>query len=298
MRVSTIKMFLRDAVNSLKRNATLSIASIATVMATLFILGVFLLTIMNVNVAINGVESQLQVKVFLKDDVTSDQQQKIFDKLNEQEGKATISFESKAQAFENLKKQLGSKNKDLLAGMESGNNLPNSYIVKAKSADDIPKISASIKDMAGIDQINDGSSAAQKISIITKAIQWVGIVLFTILIGVSLFLIGNTIRLAVYSRRREIGIMKYIGATDWFIRWPFIFEGMLIGLLGAVLSVLILYYLYAFVYGKLTSSSVTMLMNFLQPGYVMTSISWEFILLGMFIGALGSILAIRKFLVV
>lgn len=298
MRISTIKLFLKDALNSLKRNATLSIASVATVMATLFILGVFLLTVLNVKIAISGVEAQLQIKVFLNDNIKIDQQQKIYEKINEQSGVASITFESKAQALENLKKQLGSKNKDLLAGMESGNNLPNSYIVKAKTADDIPKISNNIKNMAGIDQINDGSSAAKKVSIITKAIQWVGIILFAILIGVSLFLIANTIRLAVYSRRREIGIMKYIGATDWFIRWPFIFEGMIIGLLGAIFSVIILYYLYSFVYSWMSSSTVTMLMNFLSPSYALTSISWMFILLGMFIGALGSILAIRKFLVV
>lgn len=298
MRISTIKLFLKDALKSLKRNTTLSIASIATVMATLFILGAFLLTVINVKVGINGVESQLQVKVFLKDDIKIDQQQKIYDKLNELSGKTSITFESKAQALQNLKKQLGDKNKDLLDGMESSNNLPNSYIVKAKTADDIPKISASVKGMPGIDQINDGSDAAKKLSVIVKTIQWVGIVLFSILIGVSLFLIANTIRLAVYARRREIGIMKYIGATDWFIRWPFVFEGMIIGLFGAVASVIVLYYLYTFAYSKVKVSTLTMMMNFLPPSYVLTSISWEFIVLGMIIGALGSIFAIRKFLVV
>lgn len=298
MRISTLKLFLKDSLKSLKRNATLSFASVATVMATLFILGAFLLTIINVKVGINGVEAQLQVKVFLKDDIKIEQQQKIYDTIKAQAGVTSITFETKAQAFQNLKKQLGDKNKDILAGMETSNNLPNSYIVNAKTADEIPKIADSIKKLPGIDQVNDGSEVANKISVITNTIQWVGIILFTILIGVSLFLIGNTIRLAVYSRRREIGIMKYIGATDWFIRWPFVFEGMIIGLLGAVFSVILLYYLYSFVYNKITSYSTTMFMNFITPSYVIASISWEFILLGMFIGGLGSIIAIRKFLVV
>lgn len=298
MRISTLKLFLKDSLKSLQRNATLSFASIATVMATLFILGAFLITIMNVKVGISGVESQLQVKVFLKDNITIDQQQKVYDTLKAQDGVSSITFETKAQAFQNLKKQLGDKNKDILAGMETSNTLPNSYIAFAKTADQIPKISASIKNLQGIDQINDGSDVAKKISVITNTIQWVGIILFTILIGVSLFLIGNTIRLAVYSRRREIGIMKYIGATDWFIRWPFVFEGMIIGLLGAVASVILLYYLYVFVYAKITSNSLTMFMNFLSPAYVLTNISWEFIIIGMIIGAAGSIISIRKFLVV
>lgn len=298
MRISTLKLFIKDAMKSLRRNATLSIASIATVMATLFILGAFLLTVINVRVGLSGVESQLQIKVFLKEDIKVEQQQKIYNTLNQQNGKTSITFESKAQALQNLKRQLGDKNKELLSGMENGNNLPNSYIIKAKTAEDIPKISNSIKGMEGIDQINDGSTAAKKLSIITRTIQWIGIILFSILIGVSLFLIANTIRLAVYSRRREIGIMKYIGATDWFIRWPFVFEGMIIGVFGAIISVVVLYYLYVFVYNKITTSSMTMFMNFLSPSYVLTNISWEFTIIGMIIGAIGSIVAIRKFLVV
>jgi cell division transport system permease protein len=148
--------------------------------------------------------------------------------------------------------------------------------------------------MPGIETIKDAKEVVDKIIAITNAIRWVGIVIFAILIGVSLFLIGNTIKLTVYARRREIGIMKYIGATDWFIRWPFVLEGMFIGILGALFATLILYYGYRYIFVKMSSQIV--MMQLINPAYVYNVIFGEFILGGIFIGVLGSIMAIRKFL--
>ncbi len=115
-----------------------------------------------------------------------------------------------------------------------------------------------------------------------------------ILIGVSLFLIGNTIKITVYSRKREIGIMKYIGATDWFIRWPFVFEGIIIGILGAIIAIVLLYYGYKAAYAK--ASVGLIFVSLLNPSVVLSSVLWIFVLVGIVIGAIGSILSIRKFL--
>lgn len=301
MRISTIKLFIMDALKSIRRNATISLASAATVMATLFILGAFAMLLLNVKVAITDVESQIEVQVILKDDIKIDQQQAAYNKISKLDGVTSITFKSKKQALEDLKQQLGDKNKGLVAGMENDNPLPNSYIVKVKQPDYVSTVVSAVqpngKYMDGIEQAKDGRDIVNRISAITRTVQWVGAALFIILIGVSLFLIGNTIRLAVYSRRREINIMKYIGATDWFIRWPFIIEGMVIGLFGAIISILLLYYVYGLAYSKVTSS-VSMMMRFISPIYILTNISWAFILIGIFIGAIGSIIAIRKFLIV
>ena len=301
MRISTIKLFVIDALKSIRRNATISFASAATVMATLFILGAFAMVLLNIKIGITNVESQVEVQIILKDDIKIDQQQSVYDKINKLNGVTSVSFQSKKQALENLKSQLGDKNKGLVAGMENDNPLPNSYIVKVQRPEYVSEVVSAVqpngKYMDGIDQAKDGRDLVNKITAITKTVQWVGAALFIILIGVSLFLIGNTIRLAVYSRRREITIMKYIGATDWFIRWPFIIEGMIIGLVGAVMSILLLYYLYGLAYSKATSS-ISIMIKLLSPIYVFTNISWIFVLLGIFIGAIGSIIAIRKFLVV
>lgn len=297
MKPSTIKLFIVDALKSLKRNKTISIASIATVMATLFVLGAFVMILLNVKVGITDVESQVEAQVFLNDDIKIDDQKNILDKLNKTPEIVSISFQTKSQALDQWKKELGSKNKELLSGMEENNPLPNAYIVKVKSPEDITKVESAMKGAKGIYEISDGRDIVNKISAVTKTIQWVGIILFLILIGVSLFLISNTIKLTVYARRREIGIMKYIGATDWFIRWPFIIEGMVIGLFGAIVADIAIYYAYVFIYGKATSF-VSMMINLVSPMYFITNLSWAFILGGIFIGALGSILSIRKFLIV
>ncbi|SMC23304.1 cell division protein FtsX [Clostridium acidisoli DSM 12555] len=297
MKPSTIKLFIVDALKSLRRNKTISIASIATVMATLFVLGAFVMILLNVKVGITDVESQVEAQVFLNDDIKIDDQKSILDKLNKTPEIVSISFQTKSQALDQWKKELGSKNKELLSGMEENNPLPNAYIVKVKNPEDITKVESAMKGAKGIYEISDGRDIVNKISAVTKTIQWVGIILFLILIGVSLFLISNTIKLTVYARRREIGIMKYIGATDWFIRWPFIIEGMVIGLFGAIVADIAIYYAYVFIYGRATSF-VSMMINLVSPMYFVTNLSWAFILGGIFIGALGSILSIRKFLIV
>jgi cell division transport system permease protein len=286
-----------DALKSLRRNKTISIASIATVMATLFVLGAFVMILLNVKVGITDVESQVEAQVFLNDDIKIDDQKSILDKLNKTPEIVSISFQTKSQALDQWKKELGSKNKELLSGMEENNPLPNAYIVKVKNPEDITKVESAMKGAKGIYEISDGRDIVNKISAVTKTIQWVGVILFLILIGVSLFLISNTIKLTVYARRKEIGIMKYIGATDWFIRWPFIIEGMVIGLFGAIVADIAIYYAYVFIYGRATSF-VSMMINLVSPMYFVTNLSWAFILGGIFIGALGSILSIRKFLIV
>lgn len=297
MKFSTIQLFITDALKSLRRNKTISIASVATVMATLFVLGAFVMILLNVKVGITDVESQVEAKVFLNDNISIDDQKNVLGKLNDIPEVINISFQTKQEALNQWKVQLGSKNKELLSGMEQNNPLPNSYIVKVKSPEDITKVESSLKGVSGIYEISDGRDIVSKISAVTKTVKWVGGVLLVILVGVSLFLISNTIKLTVYARRKEIGIMKYIGATDWFIRWPFIIEGMVIGFFGAVVADIVIYNVYALAYNK-AGSFVSTMMTLVDPMYFVTNLSWAFIIGGIFIGALGSILSIRKFLIV
>lgn len=296
MRISTGKFFVIDALKSFKRNKTVSIASAATVAATLFIFGVFVLTLLNVNKGILEVESKVEAKVILKDNITMTQQRDLEKKIKEVDGVVDVSYESKAQAMEKFKNQLGEQNKSLVEGLDKDNPMPNSYIIKVEKPEIISNIVNHIKGSEGIESIKDAREVVEKLMSITKTLKWVGSVIFIILIGVSLFLIGNTIKLTVYSRRREIGIMKYIGATDWFIRWPFIIEGIIIGIIGAMFADAILYYAYRVAYVK--ASSGLIIMQLVEPQYVLTYILGMFIITGAVIGSLGSILSIRKFLAV
>jgi len=296
MKISTLKYFLKDAMNSLKKNITVSTASIATVAATLFILGIFMLTILNVNQGIVNVESKVEVKIFLKDDITTAQKTELEKSIKAIAGVTDLTFESKDQALANFKEQLGNQNQSLVEGLEKDNPMPSSYIVKVNDPSIITSIVETVKGKAYILNIKDGREIVDKIMSITNTIKWVGSAIFIILIGVSLFLIGNTIKIIVYSRRREIGIMKYIGATDWFIRWPFIIEGVVLGIIGALIADGILYYAYKVVFAKVTTG--LLMMQLVPVSYVYTYILGLFMLAGILIGAIGSSISIRKFLAV
>jgi len=296
MKINTLKHFVGDASKNLRRNRTISTASMATVAATLFILGLFMLTILNIQQMMKEVESKVEVKVVLKNDIKVDEQKALEKAIKDTEGVVDVSYESKGQALDNLKKQLGDQNKTLVEGLDQENPLPNSYIIKMDKPERVTTVVDNIKSMSGIETIKDARDVVDKIISITNAIKWVGIVIFLILIGVSLFLIGNTIKLTVYARRREIGIMKYIGATDWFIRWPFILEGAFIGIIGALIAGVLLYYGYRFLYLKMNAG--IMMVQLISPAYVMNTMLIEFIVGGILIGIIGSILAIRKFLAV
>jgi len=296
MKINTVKYFLSDSIKSIRRNVTVSTASMATVAATLFILGIFLLTILNVNQGILNVESKVEVKIYLNDKITDTQQKDIEMKIRSVDGVVRNDYETKAQALENFRKQLGEQSKSLTEGLEKDNPMPNSFIVKVDKPDTVTSVVKAVTGMPGIDSIKDGREIVDKILSITKTIKWVGGSIFIILIGVSLFLIGNTIKITVYSRRREIGIMKYIGATDWFIRWPFIMEGIMIGALGGIIADVVLFYVYKLAYIKITNG--LMMMQLVSPIFVSTYMLALFLGFGILIGVVGSIIALRKFLAV
>jgi Cell division protein len=148
--------------------------------------------------------------------------------------------------------------------------------------------------MPGIESISNDQEFTNKIISISKNVKWIGIALFILMASVSIFLISNTIKLTIYSRRKEIGIMKFVGATDWFIRWPLIIEGAVIGLIGAISSNILVYYIYKIVFMKMNEN--LLLINLLSPSYITQTLLWQFILIGILIGGLGSSWSLIKFL--
>ena len=296
MKLSSVKYFIVDAFKSIKRNKTISLASMATVLMTLLIFGVFLLAALNVGKGVQDIESKVEIKVFLKDDITMMDQRDVQIKLKEQTGVKDVNYESKEEALEKFKDQLN-EYKDLLNGYNSDTNpLPASFLVTLEKPQYAKDVANSVSSMTGVENIGNDQDVINKISSFTKAVRWVGVVLFVILVAVSLFLIINTIKLTVFSRRREIGIMKFVGATDWFIRWPFIIEGVIIGLVGAIISNVVLFFSYKALFSLLSKQLITV--SLVSPYYVLSTMSWEFVLGGILIGAFGSIIALRKFLVV
>lgn len=294
MKFNTIKYFFIDAFKSLKRNRTLSIAAMITVLITFFIFGTFILLGLNFNKAVEDVASKLEIKVYLDNDIKLIDQREIELKLNEQEGVKEVIYESKEEAFANLQEML-KDNQGLLEGYDlSENPLPSSYIVKLDAPEYASQIVDAVQGMSGVEDISNQQDMIDTISTFVNGVRITGMVLFVVFIGVSIFLITNTTKITVYSRRREVGIMKYVGATDWFIRWPFIIEGMIIGFIGSLISSILLFMLYRGVYGYIVSNMF--LVSLVSPGFVLSTLTWVFLLGGIIIGALGSIVALRKFL--
>lgn len=296
MKINTINYFIVDALKSIKRNITVSFAAMLTVLVTFFVLGTFTLVGLNFNKTIEDVADKIEIKVYLQDDIKLVNQREVEIKLAEQEGVKAVTYESKDEAFTKLKKDLEG-NSGMLEGYSLENNpLASSYIVTLEDASYADDVSKAVEDMTGVESITNQQELIEKISNVVDFVQILGVVLFFVFIGVSIFLIMNTIKLAVYSRRREVGIMKFVGATDWFIRWPFVIEGMIIGAVGSLLATAILYFIYRGVFGFIASN--LLIANLVPVSFVLTTLLGGFLLGGKVVGAIGSIAALRKFLVV
>lgn len=294
MKFNTLKYFFIDAFKSLKRNRTLSIAAMITVLITFFIFGTFILLGLNFNKAIEDVASKVEIKVNLDNDIKLIDQREIEMKLNEQEGVKEVAYESKEEAFVNLKEML-KDNQGLLEGYDLKDNpLPSSFIVKLKEPETATQIAETVKNMPGVEDISNQQEMIDTISSFVNGVRIAGVILFAVFIGVSIFLITNTIKITVYSRRKEVGIMKYVGATDWFIRWPFIIEGIIIGVIGSLVASILLYSFYRWMFGYIVSNMF--LVSLVSPSFVLGTLTWIFLLGGTIVGALGSIVALRKFL--
>lgn len=295
MKINTFKYYIIDAFKSLNRNKTISLASVITVTATLFLMGVFILLSQNIQIGMKNVESQLQIQVFLKDGISITDQENINQKLSSIPGVGDVEYEDKSEALDKFNKEVSENDNSLLSNYDSSNNpLPNSYIVKLEKPEVSEQVISSIENMPGIESINNDQKFTNKIISISNSLKWISIVLFILMIATSIFLISNTIKLTIFSRRKEIGIMKYVGATDWFIRWPFVIEGAVIGLIGAIASTVLLYSLYKIAFIKINES--LLLINLLSPSYITQTLQWQFVLTGILIGGIGSSWSLFKFL--
>lgn len=287
---------IKEGSKGLLRNRSMSLASIASVTSSLFILGIMLCLVLNINNISEQTKDQFNsVQVFLEDDLSSEEIRDFKNKLAGMDNVKGIIFESKEAALENLKERWG-ENAYLLDGME--NPLQNSYILEIINTEQADKLVQNISALDGIDDISYHKDIVDQLNIISSTINKFGLALMGILTFVSIFIIATTIKLTLYARRKEISIMKYIGATNWFVRWPFIIEGLILGLVGSLLAIAITYGLYGVVYGFMTSGSNLSFMNsyILEIGQIIGNISAVFISLGIGIGTVGSVISVRRYL--
>ncbi len=299
MKLFSFKNFFRDAIQNIRRNSVMSVASILSVVCALVIVGVVLALAININYITDNIESNLELKVYLNDNIPSIVQDEIYKTIVSLDGVEDVTYESKADALKSFKESLGSENASIISNYTVENSpLPAAFIVKFTEARFIePAYNQAIK-MDGVKDAVYGEDTVNKLIQFNKFANTVTWVVSAILSLIAVFIIFNTTKLTVFSRRNEISIMKYVGATDWYIRFPFLIEGTLLGLFGAVFSILMLRNLYYFVAGILQGSlSILPLGQTLAPaGFVMSRIAVIFLIYGILLGTIGSSFSIKKFL--
>ncbi|MFT9057312.1 MAG: permease-like cell division protein FtsX [Ethanoligenens sp.] len=288
-----IRYFIREGLKNIWVNRMMSIASICILTVCLLLLGTSVLISINVRNLMHSVEQQNQIGVFLKDGIDQPTIDKIGTDLKAMPNVLKVEFISKDQALQNEKKQLG-KDQDLLNGVNQDNFFPNSYRVTLKSMQSYNLVVKKIHALANIESVNEHSGVAEKLNSISNTVSWAGFWLFILLAAVSLFIIVYTIKLAVYVRRREVNIMKFVGATDWFIRWPFFVEGLLIGVFSGIVGSIFQWYLYGALVKRLFSA-----LHIIHPlAYrsVGIPLSLGFIASGIVLGIVGSLISVHKYL--
>ncbi len=293
MKLRTSEYFIREVFISLKRNNWMSFASIGTVAVSLFVLGVFLILVLNMNQLANSLESQVQISVYLQDDIKESVRKKVETDIREMQGIASAKYVTRKEALERLKGRLGDQ-KYLLDALGDKNPLPESVEVTVIRPELVQTAAESIMKMEGVEEAKYGQDVVEHLFDITRLMRIFGLLLVLLLAGATLFIIANTIRLTVFARRKEIAIMKYVGATDWFIRWPFLLEGMVLGLVGGILAAIVLRSFYAAMAAKIYD---TLAFFPLIPQYpFMNYVSVAIVLSGMLIGTMGSTISLKKFL--
>ncbi|CUH94394.1 putative membrane protein [Propionispora sp. 2/2-37] len=293
MKIRTAEYFIREAVTSMRRNGLMSFASISTVALSLLILGMFLVMVLNLNNMAQALESQVEISVYLQDDLSDLEIREIGTRITKMQGVNQVLFVSKSEAMERFKQRLGDQ-QGMLAALGDTNPLPDAFEVKVDKPEQVKPVAQAVNELKGVENAKFGQEVVEHVFTLAKMIRIFGLILIVFLALAALFIISNTIRITVFARRREIGIMKYVGATDWFIRWPFLIEGMILGFGGALIAVLLL----SQSYGALVSQ-VYQSLAFLPiiPKYpFITNISLFLLVVGTAIGALGSTISLKKFM--
>ncbi|SHK28136.1 cell division transport system permease protein [Selenomonas ruminantium] len=293
MKVRTGEYFIQEVFRSLRRNNWMSFASIGTVAVSLFVLGVFLILVLNMNRMASTLESQVQISVYLQDDLKKSERVDLQSDIEKMQGIDTVKYVDKDEAKERLSERLGDQ-KYLLDALGDKNPLPDAFEVTVKTPEMVETAAKAIERMDGVESAKYGQDVVEHLFDITRLMRIFGLVLMLLLAGATIFIISNTIRLTVFARRKEIAIMKYVGATDWFIRWPFLMEGIVLGCIGGILSAIALRSFYAAMAAKIYS---TLAFFPLMPQYpFMNYVTVAIVLSGMVIGAIGSAFSLKRFL--
>ena len=291
--------FLAEALRSIRANAAVSVAATVTVLIAVFILGAFIPSFLYVQSTVDSQKAKVDIDAFISDSATVPQVEGLRTQLVALQNGGQVrefTYVSKDDALTELRGRL--KDPSILEELPS-NPLPAKFNIKPADPDNAQGIIDQIADSPAIDPelgISYGKETADKLLSVARFIQWAGLALITILLVASILLIGNTIRLSIFARRREVEVMKLVGATNWFIRWPFVIEGVICGLAGAILSVALLWAVKVGVVDQWIQDADSALTRDQATTIGFPLLGLILVLSGGLVGALGSGITLRRFL--
>ena len=294
VKYNIIGYLIGEGFRNVFKNMKSTLACLGIMSATMVIFGIFFSIIENINHVIRQVEQSQGMEVFINFDASEERIEQIGEQIREIEGVNSIIYKSKEDALAQMKEKFGEK-QYLLDGMLI---FKPSYVVTFTDLTLSQQVEQEIKEIEDVEKITSSDDTVRKLINIANGIRIASIIILVLLILISTFIISNTIKLTVHARRKEISIMKYVGATNSFIRWPFIVEGIIIGLIAGVISLLIIGGLYNVVTEKIVETSLSDMLNLSLLGFreMFTMIIIVYAILGIGIGVIGSSISMRKYL--
>ncbi|MCI8707981.1 MAG: ABC transporter permease [Dorea sp.] len=300
MRISTFGYSMKQGVKNIGRNKMFSIASIATMAACIFLFGLFYSIVINLNYIVEKAEEGVAITVFFNDDATQEQKDEIGSQLEQKDGVLEVNYISAEDAWDKFQDDYFGESKDAAEGFKNDNPLANSdsYEVYMADVEKQKDVVAFAEGLEGVRKVNKSDVVAKTLTSVNRLMYYVSAAIILILLAVSVFLISNTVTMGITVRREEIAIMKYIGAKDGFVRAPFVIEGLLIGIVGAIIPLIMLFFMYdkAVSYVMTKFSLLNNIITFLPVTTVYRTLLPVGVALGVGIGFIGSFFTIHKHL--
>lgn len=298
--------YLKEGFSNLFKNKKSTLASMITMMSTLIILGIFLLFSMNIGDAIKALKQNQGMHVFILVETKEDRIKEIGDEIKKIDYVNSVTFKSREEGLKDLKKQF-KDSPALTEGIDNPEFLPDSYIVKLTDITKASEVKGKIEKIKDIEEVKDQQTIVNTLIGISKMGNTIGVVLTAVLVIVSVLIISNTIRLTVAARRREISIMKYVGATDTFIKTPFVIEGAFIGLIASIFAIVILGLMYEALIANVASTITGVSMatggegesiaiSLLPYGNLVGQVLLIFLIISIGLGIVASSLSMKKYL--
>lgn len=297
MSIRMFRRFIAEACSGMVKNGLMTVASLFVVTSCLFIFGVFMVVTMNINYMGEQLANECQIQAYITSEAKyGGKIQGISNQIKQLDGVHEVSFETGEDTFDNFKSELSESELAAFEGLPE-NIISDSFKVTLKNIKDSEEIAKKLEAIEGVERVENKQDIINIVNNITQIIRHVSIWIIIIFAIISLFIISNTIKLTVHSRGREINIMKYVGATDAYIRWPFIIEGILVGCVSAIVSFFITQMAYMGVMSAIgNQASLATLFKLKTFSEIWSQLLISYILLGALIGAFGSAISVRRYL--